>query len=89
MAGYYRKYVKNFGLMSKPLTKLLKKGEVYVWTSKIEASFQALKNSLMNAPVLALPDFSKTFELETDASDKDIGAVFFFWNTQESCVSLH
>jgi len=89
MAGYYRKYVKNFGLMSKPLTKLLKKGEVYVWTSKIEASFQALKNSLMNAPVLALPDFSKTFELETDASDKDIGAVFFFWNTKESCVSLH
>ena len=57
------------------MTKLLKKGEVYVWTSKIEASFQALKNSLMNAPVLALPDFSKTFELETDASDKGIGAV--------------
>jgi len=39
MAGYYRKYVKNFGLISKPLTNLLKKGEVYVWTSEAEASF--------------------------------------------------
>lgn len=75
MAGYYRKYVKNFGLISKPLTNLLKKGEVYVWTSEAEASFQALKNNLISALVLALPDFTKTFELETDASDKGIGTV--------------
>jgi len=75
MAGYYRKYVKNFGLLTKPLTNLLKKGVVYVWTSETEASFQALKTALVTAPVLALPDFSKTFELETDASDKGIGAV--------------
>lgn len=75
MAGYYRKYVKNFWLMSKPLTNLLKKGEVYVWTNEIEASFQALKKALMTVPMLALPNFSKAFELETDASDKGIGAV--------------
>lgn len=75
MAGYYRKYDKNFGLISKPVTNLLKKGEVYVWTSKTEASFQSLKTALMTAPVLALPDFSKTFILETDASDKGVGAV--------------
>lgn len=75
MAGYYRKYVKNFGLISKPLTNLLKKGEVYVWTSEAEASFQALKNNLISALVLALPDFTKTFELETNASDKGIGTV--------------
>lgn len=75
MARYYRKYVKNFGIMAKPLTNLLKKGELYVWTSETESSFQALKSALITAPVLALPDFSKPFEIETDASDKGIGAV--------------
>jgi hypothetical protein len=75
MEGYYRKYVKNFGLLSKPLTNLLKKGEIYVWTSEAEASFHTLKNALMTVPVLALPNFSKPFEIETDASDKGIGAV--------------
>jgi hypothetical protein len=75
MVGYYRKYVKNFGLLAKPLTNLLKKGVIYVWNAETEASFQTLKTSLMAAPVLALPNFSKSFELETDASDKGIGAV--------------
>lgn len=75
MAGYYRKFVKNFGLLAKPLTHLLKKGEMYVWTSETEASFQTLKTALMTTPVLALPDFSKTFILETDAFDKGIDAV--------------
>lgn len=75
MAGYYRKYVRNFGLLAKPLTNLLKTGVIYVWNSEAEASFQTLKTSLMTAPVLTLPDFSKPFELETDASDKGIGEV--------------
>jgi hypothetical protein len=75
MARYYRKYVKNFGLLSKPLTNLLKKGVIYVWNAETKASFQTLKTSLMAALVLALPNFSKSFELETDASDKGIGAV--------------
>lgn len=46
-----------------------------MWTSESKASFQALKTSLVTTPVLALPDFSKTFELEIEASDKGIGAV--------------
>lgn len=75
MEGYYKKYVKNFGLLLKHLTNLLKKGEIYVWTSEAEASFHTLKNALMTVPVLALPNFSKPFEIETDASDKGIGAV--------------
>lgn len=68
MAGYYRKFVRNFGLISKTLTCLLKKGEVFQWTQLHEEVFQALKLALTTAPVLALPDFHKTFVIETDAS---------------------
>jgi hypothetical protein len=72
LAGYYRKYVKGFGSISKPLTNLLKKGIVFLWTSEHESSFQALKAALISAPVLALPDLNQPFLIETDASDKGI-----------------
>jgi len=75
LAGYYRKFVQNFGLLSKPLTNLLKKGELFVWTSIHDEAFLLLKKALSSTPVLALPDFTKTFVIETDASDKGIGAV--------------
>jgi hypothetical protein len=75
LAGYYRRFVKNFGIIAKPLTELLKKGQVFAWTFATEQSFQALKSALVSAPVLALPDFNKTFVVETDASNKGIGAV--------------
>ena len=75
MAGYYRKFVKNFGTVSKPLTQLLKKNSVFLWTSTHQQAFQALKQALVTAPVLALPNFQKPFNIETDACDKGIGAV--------------
>jgi hypothetical protein len=75
LAGYYRKFVKGFGAISKPLTTLLKKGTVFVWAQPQEDSFQALKDALTSAPVLALPNLEKTFVIETDASDRGIGAV--------------
>jgi hypothetical protein len=75
MAGYYRKFVQNFGLIGKPLTNLLKKGEQFVWTRQAEEAFQTLKRALVTAPVLSMPNFSQTFEVETDASDKGIGAI--------------
>lgn len=75
LAGYYHKFVKNFGIMSRPLTSLLKKGQLFVWTEDHDQAFQALKTALVSAPVLALPDFAKTFEIETDACDSGIGAV--------------
>lgn len=51
----------------RPLTGLLKKHSVFVWTSDHQAAFEALKAALTSALVLALSDFSKTFEIETGA----------------------
>lgn len=75
LAGYYRKFVLNYGILSKPLTSLLKKGQLYLWTSATDQAFQAIKHALVTAPVLAMPDFSIPFVVETDASDKGMGAV--------------
>lgn len=52
LAGYYRKFVRNFAVISKPLTELLKKQSVFVWTGHHDKSFSALKSALCTAPVL-------------------------------------
>lgn len=75
LAGYYRKYVRNYGSISKPLTQLLHKNTPFIWTSVSQTAFVTLKSALSSAPVLALPDFSSPFIVETDACDLGIGAV--------------
>jgi hypothetical protein len=75
MAGYYRKFIRWYGVISRTLTDLLKKSVPYVWNSEKESAFQALKQALSSTPVLALPDFAQTFVLETDACSKGIGDV--------------
>jgi hypothetical protein len=75
LVGYYRKFIKNFGVISRPLSNLLKKNTVYVWTQEHDSSFTTLKQALISALVLALPDFEHPFIIETDASDG--GLVLF------------
>jgi hypothetical protein len=75
LAGYYRKFVRHFGIIAKPLTSLLCKDTPFDWQVAHEASFQQLKQALSSAPCLALPDFNQPFHIETDASATGVGAV--------------
>jgi hypothetical protein len=75
LADYYKKFVKHFGMIFRLLTELLKKEYVFIWTSDQDIAFQTLKPALMQAPVLALPNFSKPFLIEIDASDYGVGDV--------------
>jgi hypothetical protein len=75
LSGYYRKFIENYGLISRPLTDLLKKDVLFHWTPQLQASFDGLKQSFISAPVLVLPNFNKAFTIETDASSTGIGVV--------------
>jgi hypothetical protein len=75
LAGYYRRFVRHFGIISKPLTNLLRKNILFIWTPAHESAFTALKSALCNSPVLALPNFERSFTIETDASESGVGAV--------------
>src|SRR5919197_1410394 len=75
LCSYYRKFVKNFSKIVKPMTKLLGKDEKYVWGESQQKAFETMKEILTSEPVLKHPIFGEPFILITDASQEGLGAV--------------
>ncbi|GKD04458.1 reverse transcriptase domain-containing protein [Tanacetum coccineum] len=74
-AGFYRRFIKDFSKISRPMTKLLEKDAVFDFNEECVKAFETLKEKLTNAPIMVSPDLSLPFELMCDASDFTVGAV--------------
>jgi hypothetical protein len=75
LAGYYRRFIKDFCKIAKPMTKLLEKNKSFEWIVECQASFEDLRKHLTSAPVLVLPDLTKKFDVYCDASCRGLGCV--------------
>lgn len=77
LANYFRKFIPNYASLTYPLNGLLRKEVPYSWSAACATAFQAVKDALTSAPVLALPDFTHPFELDiiSDASGFGLGAI--------------
>jgi hypothetical protein len=75
LTGYYRRFIKDFSKIAKPLTRLLEKNKDLDWTEGCQVSFEELKRRLTSAPVLILPDITKKFDIYCDASRQGLGCV--------------
>ena len=73
LANYYRRFVKDFAKIGTPLTQLTRKDVPFVWSDTCDEAFRSLKRALVTAPVLRLPDPSKNYFIEADASKFAIG----------------
>nr|CAD1842523.1 unnamed protein product [Ananas comosus var. bracteatus] len=79
LVNYYRHFIVDYPTRAAPLTDLLKKNHLWVWTSQYAEAFEDLKRAETKNPVLRLSNCSRTFEVHTDASDFPIGGVLMIW----------
>lgn len=75
LVGYYRKFIKDFAKLTKPMTLCLKKGQKVEHSNEFISAFEKCKQILTNSPILQYPNFDEPFILTTDASDVALGAV--------------
>ena len=75
LASFYRRFVPQFSSLMAPLTDCMRREGSFTWTPEATDAFNAIKQKLTSAPILALPNFSQVFELHCDASKSGIGAV--------------
>jgi hypothetical protein len=73
LVGYYRRFILNFSKISKPITKLLRKGTKYVRSNDCDNAFQTLKKLLITSSVIAQPDIARPFDVYCDASGTSLG----------------
>lgn len=74
LTGFYRRFIRNYAKIVAPLTALLKRGR-FLWTPEAQLAFDEMMCAMTQAPVLALPNFSSPFVIETDASGSGMGVV--------------
>ena len=77
--GFYRRFIKDFSRIVRPLSNLLNKDVVFKLDEECLTTFQTLKTSLVSAPIIVAPDWSKEFELMYNASDYAVGVVLGQW----------
>ena len=74
LASYYRRFIKYFAELATPLTQLTRKETTFMWSSDCDLVFHKLKSILISPEVMALPNDADDYILDTDASDRSIGA---------------
>ena len=74
-AGFYRRFIKDFSQIARPLTSLLAKDAPFIFNDECHEAFQILKKALISAPIIQPPDWKLPFEIMCDASDFTVGAI--------------
>lgn len=75
LCNYFRRFVSNYSRLALPLTRLTREAIPWKWGNEQQEAFKALKQALVSPPVLAMPDFTKPFTVECDASDYALGGI--------------
>ena len=74
-AGFYRRFIRDFSKIARPLCRLLEKDAKFNFDESCQNSFEEIKSRLVEAPIMAKPDWNKEFEIMCDASNYEMGAV--------------
>jgi len=82
LTSYYQRFVHNFAKIAAPLNAIARKNQRFQWSDDAQVSFDTLKDAMITAPILAMPNDNDEYTLDTDASDLAIG-VYFHKNRKE------